>query len=136
MRKSLRMGDFNFNNFFRQKTQELALAIIRWYSKIERPSRTLSIMGDQLIRCSTSSAANFRAKCLARSKRERFAKICIVVEESDETVYWLETIMKSGLVDPAPLEPMLGEAEHVARTMTNQRYKWSLDPEYNSNGWK
>ena len=51
----------------------------------------------QLIRCSTSVAANFRAVCIARSIKERYSKFCIVVEEADETVFWLELLEESHL---------------------------------------
>jgi four helix bundle protein len=46
----------------------------------------------QLIKSSTSVAANYRAACRARSKKEWFAKISIVVEEIDESNFWLEII--------------------------------------------
>jgi len=50
------------------------------------------ILGKQLLRSSTSVACNYRAANRARSKQEFYAKICIVVEEIDETLFWLELI--------------------------------------------
>ena len=55
------------------------------------------VLGKQLIRSATSVAANYRAAGRARSKAEFFAKLCIVVEESDETLFWLEMIQESKL---------------------------------------
>ena len=54
-------------------------------------------IGDQLMRCSASVAANYRAACLARSKKEWLAKIGVVREESDESVFWLEFIARAGI---------------------------------------
>ena len=58
-------------------------------------------MGKQLLRSATSVTANYRAACRARSKAEFFAKLCIVVEEADETLLWLEMIQESKIgTDP------------------------------------
>jgi four helix bundle protein len=53
------------------------------------------IIGKQLIRSVTSTAANYRAACLSRSKKEFYSKISIVVEEADETLFWLEILKDS-----------------------------------------
>ena len=79
----------NFNIAFRARTKELAFQCIFLYKEI-RKTEELRIIWKQLIRSATSVAANFRAACRARSKAEYFAKICIVVEECDETLFWLE----------------------------------------------
>ncbi len=50
------------------------------------------IIEKQLLRCSTSVAPNYRAACRARSKAEFTAKVGIVVEEADETVFWLDLL--------------------------------------------
>ena len=47
----------------------------------------------QVIRCSTSVAANYRATCLSQSKASFIAKLSIVLEETDETAFWLEFII-------------------------------------------
>ena len=44
----------------------------------------------QLIRCSTSVAANYRAVCLSQSKAAFISKISIVIEEADEAEFWFE----------------------------------------------
>lgn len=50
------------------------------------------MIGKQLMRSGTSVAANYRAVCRSRSKAEFVAKIGVVVEEIDETVFWLELL--------------------------------------------
>ena len=47
----------------------------------------------QLIRCSTSVAANYRATCVAQTKNVFISKISIVIEETDESAFWLEFII-------------------------------------------
>ena len=54
----------------------------------------------QLIRCSASVAANYRAVCRARSRKEFISKIGTVVEEADETQFWLGLLVKLGLLVP------------------------------------
>ena len=55
----------------------------------------------QLLRAGTSVGANYRAACRARSKAEFIAKLGIVVEEADETVFWLELLLESEAIEPA-----------------------------------
>jgi len=60
-------------------------------------SKASSVIIYQLVKSATSTGANYRAACIARSKAEFFSKICIVVEEADESVYWLEVINDANL---------------------------------------
>lgn len=64
---------------------------MRFYAGLSKKDET-RIIGKQLIRSATSVAANFRTTCLARSIRERYSKFCIVVEEADETLFWIELL--------------------------------------------
>jgi len=63
----------------------------------------------QLIKCSTSVASNYRACCLAQSKDAFAAKISIVIEEADESCFWLEFILEEGLLKSEEVEPLLNE---------------------------
>jgi four helix bundle protein len=56
------------------------------------------VLGKQLLRCGTAVAANYRAACRSRSKAEWIAKIGIVVEEADESVFWLEMLSDCEIV--------------------------------------
>jgi four helix bundle protein len=58
-------------------------------------------------------ASNYRAACRARSRAEFIAKIGIVVEEIDETVFWLELLVEAGLVKEARMEKLLAEANEL-----------------------
>jgi four helix bundle protein len=56
------------------------------------------IVGKQLLRCGTSVGANYRAVCRARSMAEFIAKLGIVIEEADESVFWLEIIIEAEIM--------------------------------------
>ena len=67
----------------------------------------------QLIRCSTSVAANYRAVCIAQSKKSFIAKLDIVIEEADECHYWLEFIVDEKLLEREKVKPLLKEAAEL-----------------------
>ncbi len=90
------MRQEEFNQQFRERSKALSLEIIQITSGIKYGD-ALGVIRKQLIRSSTSVAANFRAVCRARSEKERFAKLCIVVEEADETLFWIEMNNRSGI---------------------------------------
>lgn len=69
-------------------------------------------MGRQLLRCATSVGANYRAAARGKSTPDFIAKLRIVEEEADESVYWLELLERSGHIAPdvaAPLKKEAGE---------------------------
>ena len=85
-------------------------------------SSEAQVLGKQLLRSGTSVGANYRAAGRARSKAEFISKIGIVVEEADETVFWLELLIESGIVKEGLLSELLTEAnELVAIFAASQR---------------
>jgi four helix bundle protein len=82
---------------FKDKTKKVALRIIRLIESLPT-TYTAQIIGKQVLRSATSIGANYRAACRAKSTADLLHKLAIVEEESDETLYWLELIMESGLV--------------------------------------
>lgn len=71
------------------------------------------VIARQLLRSGTSVAANYRACCRARSKAEFVAKMGVVVGEADETVFWLEVLMETGMSGPDVIRPLLKEANEL-----------------------
>jgi four helix bundle protein len=67
----------------------------------------------QLIRCSTSAASNYRAACVAQSKASFISKLSIVIEETDESYFWLEFIIDEKLIERNLIEPLLQEADEL-----------------------
>jgi four helix bundle protein len=77
------------------------------------------IIGRQLLRSATSVGANYRAACRAQSRAEFAAKLSIVVEEADESLYWLEILSESGLVKPERLRELIKEADELVAIATS-----------------
>ena len=88
--------DMNKTEELKQRTKRFAIEIINIY-KIFSKSDEGRIVGKQLLRSASSMAANYRAACRARSKAEFYSKLSIVVEESDESVFWLEIIAEANI---------------------------------------
>jgi len=78
------------------------------------------VMG-QLIRCSTSVPANYRATCLAQSEASFVSKISIVVEECDESEFWLEFIIDAELMTKERVSDLLNEAKELSRIFISSR---------------
>jgi len=75
----------------------------------------------QIIRCSTSVAANYRATCLSQSKPSFTAKLSIVLEETDESAFWLEFIIDENLLKKNLIKPLLQEAEELTSIFASSR---------------
>lgn len=96
----------------RSRTKQFAIRIVRLFRSLPKSDEARTI-GKQLLRSGTSVAANYRAVRRARSKAEFVAKIGIVVEEADETVFWLEMLIDTGIVAQAKLDNLLKEANEL-----------------------
>jgi four helix bundle protein len=94
------------------RTKQFALRVIRLYRALPRCSESM-IIGRQLLRSATSVAANYRAACRARSRSEFLSKLGVVVEEADETVFWLELVAEAGLLHKQKLSLILDEANQL-----------------------
>ena len=75
----------------------------------------------QLIRCSTSVAANYRATCLAQSKAAFVSKLSIVLEETDESHFWLEFIVDENILKWQLVEPLMTEAAELTAIFITSR---------------
>ncbi len=75
----------------------------------------------QLTKCSTSVASNYRAACMAQSKADFVSKISIVVEESDESCFWLEFIIEEKLLDQEMVVSLLDEAKELTAVFVSSR---------------
>jgi four helix bundle protein len=79
------------------RTKKFALRIIGAFSRLPK-TEAARVIGRQFLRSGTSVAANYRAACRARSAADFISKISIVVEETDETLFWLELAGEANLV--------------------------------------
>jgi len=96
----------------RRRTKKFAIRIVNVFRSLPR-SPDAQILGKQALRSGTSVAANYRAVCRTRSKAEFISKIGIVVEEADETVFWLELLTETGIVRAERIQDLLIEANEL-----------------------
>ncbi|MBI1741138.1 MAG: four helix bundle protein [Acidobacteriales bacterium] len=94
------------------RTKSFAIRIVNLFRALPR-SPDAQTLGKQVLRSGTSVAANYRAVCRARSKAEFIAKMGIVLEEADETVFWLELLGETGIVRAQRTRDLLKEANEL-----------------------
>lgn len=119
------MNTINKIEVFKNRTKQFALAVIQFYQKMPKTEEA-KVIGKQLLRSSTSVAANYRAACRARSDAEFFSKISIVVEEADESLFWLEILQESKIANLVNVQLLLKEAEELVKitnTIRNNKKK-------------
>ena len=114
------MSKTEFVELIKKRTKQLAVDIILFYNKIQKTDAT-RVIGRQLIRSATSTAANYRAACISRSQKEFFSKMSIVVEEADETLFWLEILKDANLASEELLTPLLNETLEIVKIVSKAR---------------
>ena len=101
----------------KKRTRKFAVDVIMFCNSL-KTCKASSVITYQLVKSTTSTGANYRAACRARSKTEFFSKICIVVEEADETESWLEIINEANLSnDRDELMRLIKEANEITKIM-------------------
>lgn len=99
----------------------IGLEVIRLTEELPR-TRSADVIARQVLRSATSVGANYRASCRARSLNEVIAKLGIVEEEADETLYWLDLLVASGIAPEERLAAVRRETEEVlAMTVASKR---------------
>ncbi|MFB2897533.1 four helix bundle protein [Aerosakkonemataceae cyanobacterium BLCC-F50] len=93
---------------FKNRTKLFALRVIRLVNALPQ-NPTSGVIGKQLLRSATSVGANYRAACRAKSRMDLIAKLRIVEEEADESLYWMELLIESGLMPAEKLKSLMLE---------------------------
>lgn len=101
----------------KERTARFAEDVVRFTRELPASTEARKI-GGQLLDSATSVAANYRAACRARSHAEFTSKIGLVVEEADETTFWLAFLERTAIVSAARLEPLRGEASALLAIFT------------------
>ena len=97
---------------FKQRTKQLALRVIRVTEAL--PNGVAGqVIGKQILRSATSVAANYRAACRSRSTDAMIAKLDIVLEEADETLFWLELLVDANLLPATRLHELSAETNEI-----------------------
>ena len=111
-----------------ERTREFANRVVRLYRALPRTGEA-DVIGRQLLRAATSVGANYRAACRARSRSEFVAKLGIVLEEADETIYWLQLLSDNEIVQPHRLADLLHEAEELTAIFAASRKTIRTEPQ-------
>ena len=96
----------------KNRSKAFAIAIIKMVESLPKRNATY-IISNQIIRSSTSIGANYRAALRGRSKAEFIAKLGIVEEEADETLYWLEILKEGGIASSEIIDPLWKECNEL-----------------------
>ena len=119
-----KLSNQEFNEKMRERTKQFALQVIALSDKLPN-KESARVINRQLLRSATSVAANFRAACRGRSNAEFYSKVCIVVEEADETQFWLELLVDSKLIDNNhyDIKMLISEASEILAITTSIKSK-------------
>ena len=96
----------------KRRTKQFAVRIVNLFKALPITEES-RVVGRQLLRSGTAVAANYRAACRSRSRAEFIAKVGVVVEEADETVFWLELLIEVGILKAARIEALIKEANEL-----------------------
>ncbi|MFA6394123.1 MAG: four helix bundle protein [Patescibacteria group bacterium] len=96
----------------KDRFKKFALRIMKLANSLSSVNRG-RLIGDQLFRSGTSSAANYRAALRGRSVNEFISKLCIAEEELDECMFWMELMIEGGFMREEMIKPLLNEANEL-----------------------
>jgi four helix bundle protein len=94
------------------RTKSFAIRIVGLYRSLPH-STDAQVLGKQLLRSGTSVAANYRAACRSRSKAEFISKMSVVLEEADESAFWLELLAETGTLAADRTQGLLKETNEL-----------------------
>jgi four helix bundle protein len=94
------------------RTKEFAKQVINLCGQLPG-TREGRLIGNQFFRAGTSVGANYRAACRARSRADFISKLSIVLEEADESLYWLEILGENKILNPNLLTNLMKEANEL-----------------------
>lgn len=114
------------NNDLKKRTKIFAHNCVKL--SLELPNSYLGnhIKG-QLVRSSTSVAANYRATCLAQTKKSFISKMSIVIEEVDESNFWINFLVDEGLLSLETCKSLLNESDELTRIFISSRKTANLN---------
>ncbi len=104
-----------------KRTKQFAIRIIKLVQQLEKQGAVGIVIGKQLLRSGTSTAANYRAVCRAKSGKDFINKLGIVAEEADESQFWLELLVEADVIELLMVKDLLKEASEITAIMTASR---------------
>src|ERR1700748_2142755 len=109
-----------FAEAFKGRTKKFVIDNIKIYRTLPKTEEA-KIIGRQLPRSSSSVGANYRAACRARSQAEFHSKLSTVVEEADESVFWMEVLVDAEVVKDSELKYLMDEGNQILRIASASR---------------
>ncbi|MBI2967545.1 MAG: four helix bundle protein [Bacteroidetes bacterium] len=102
----------------KKRTKLFALLILKVVKALPKCKES-DVIGYQILKAGTSVGANYRATCRSRSPSDFVSKITVVEEEADESAFWLELIIESGLLNNELVHSALKEADELTAIFTS-----------------
>ena len=109
-----------FAEAFKSRTKKFVVDNIKLF-RILPKTEEAKIIGRQLLRSSSSVGANYRAACRARSQAEFHSKLSIVVEEADESAFWMEILVEAEILKQSELNYLSDEANQILKIASASR---------------
>ena len=108
------MSTLNRAKQLQDRTKQFAIRVIHASYRVPK-TQAGRVLINQFLRSGTSLAANYRAACRSRSAAEFISKVSIAAEETDETLFWFELLVESGLVKFSLLQPLMTECGELLK---------------------
>ena len=115
-----RIDKVDFAEIIKHRTKKFVIDNIKLFRDLPKTEEA-RIIGRQLLRSSSSVGANYRAACRARSKAEFGAKLSIVVEEADESVFWMEILLEAEIANSIQIAPLMAEGNEILKIVAAAR---------------
>jgi four helix bundle protein len=109
-----------FAEMSKKRTKKFVVDNIKFFRTLPKTEEA-KIIGRQLLRSSSSVGANYRATCRARSQAEFHSKLSTVVEEADESAFWMEILIEADIVTPSQLSHLNDEANQILKIASASR---------------
>jgi four helix bundle protein len=110
----------DFAEVFKKRTKKFVVDNIKFFRTLPKTEEA-KIIGRQLLRSSSSVGSNYRAACRARSKAEFHSKLSTVVEEADESVFWMEVLIEAEIVNKESITYLLQEGNEILKIASASR---------------
>jgi four helix bundle protein len=114
-----------FNQAMRVRTRTFAIGVFKASGSL-RLNELTRIPVKQLVRSASSVAANYYSATRGRSEAEYYSKICIVVEECDESAFWLDFLQESDIMSEVQLKELKNEADELLRIFATIKKKLKI----------
>ena len=105
---------------FKKRTKKYVVDNVKFFRTLPKTEEA-KIIGRQLLRSSSSVGANYRAACRARSQAEFHSKLSIVVEEADESVFWMEVLIEAEIVNQSEINYLIKEGNEILKVVSASR---------------